>query len=74
MSLKALTTKLDEKTLKALKAVSEKTRIPQSELIREGISLVLRRHSEDAITPELKNEIDDLLREDKELLKRLSKA
>ena len=37
MALKAFTTKLDEKTVKALKAVSERTRIPQSELVREGV-------------------------------------
>ena len=74
MALKAYTTKLDEKTLKALKAVSERTRIPQSELVREGVELALRRHSEDVVSPELRREIEDLLREDKGLLRRLSKA
>ncbi|MBI4051507.1 MAG: ribbon-helix-helix domain-containing protein, partial [Elusimicrobia bacterium] len=68
-----LTAKLDEKTLEALKTISERTRIPQSELIREGISWVLRRHSEDILTPEFKNEIEALLKEDSGLLKRLSK-
>lgn len=74
MALKAYTTKLDEKTLKALKAVSERTRIPQSELVREGVELALRRHAEDILTPELRQDIEDLLREDKKLLRRLSKA
>lgn len=74
MALKAYTTKLDERTLKALKAVSERTRIPQSELVREGVELALRRHAEDVVSPELRKEIEALLKEDKGLLQRLSKA
>ena len=74
MALKAYTTKLDEKTLKALKAVSERTRIPQSELVREGVELALRRHAEDVVSPQLRQDIEELLREDKGLLQRLSKA
>lgn len=74
MGLKAYTTKLDEKTLRALRAVSEQTRISQSELVREGINLMLRKHAEEIVTPELQEEIESLLREDKGLLKRLAKA
>ena len=74
MALKPFTTKLDEKTLETLKRVSEKTRIPQSELVREGISLALRRYVEDALTPELRAEIESLLKEDSRVLKRLAKA
>lgn len=74
MALKAFTTKLDEKILKALKAVSERTRIPQSELVREGVELVLRRHAEDIVSPGLRQDIEELLQEDKGLLRRLSKA
>ncbi len=74
MALKAFTTKLDEQTLKALKAVSEQTRIPQSELVREGVELALRRHAEDVVSPRLRQEIEALLKEDKGLLDRLSDA
>lgn len=74
MSLKAFTTKLDGKTLKALKAVSERTRIPQAELVREGVELALRRHAEDIVSPRLRAEIEDLLLEDRKLLQRLAKA
>ena len=74
MDLKAFTTKLDKKTIDALKALSLKTSIPQSELVREGIALVLRRHAEDIMTPSLRAEIEDLLQEDQKLLRRLSKA
>lgn len=74
MALKAYTTKLDEKMLKALRAVSERTRIPQSELVREGVELALRRHAEDIISADLRQEIEDLLKEDKGLLERLYQA
>lgn len=74
MALKAYTTKLDDKMLKALKAVSERTRIPQSELVREGVELALRRHAEDVVSADLRREIEELLNEDKGLLQRLSKA
>lgn len=72
MALKPFTTKLDAKLLEALKAVSEKTRIPQSELVREGVTLALRRHQEDIVTPDLRKEIESLLQEDRGLLKRLA--
>ena len=74
MALKAFSMKMDEKTLKALKAVSERTRIPQSELVREGVELALRRHAEDIVSPELRKDIEELLSEDKGLLRRLAKA
>ena len=74
MALKPYTTKLDERMLKALRAVSERTRIPQSELVREGVELALRRHAEDVVSPQLRQDIEDLLKEDKGLLQRLSKA
>lgn len=74
MAKKILVTRVDARMIGALKAVSKRTRIPQSELVREGIAFVLRRHAEDSVTPELKEDIDALLREDAELLNRLSKA
>ncbi|MBI3297887.1 MAG: ribbon-helix-helix domain-containing protein [Elusimicrobia bacterium] len=74
MPLKAFTTKLDDRTLKALKAVSARTRIPQSELVREGIELALRRHAEDIVSPALRGEIEAILQEDRGLLNRLAKA
>jgi hypothetical protein len=74
MASKSFVTRLDTKTISALKSVSKRTRIPQSELVREGIAFVLQRHSQDAVTAELKEEIDGILRDDSGLLKRLSKA
>ena len=72
MALKAFTTKLDAKLLQTLRAVSEKTHIPQAELVREGLALALRRHQEDIVSSELRLEIEALLLEDRALLKRLA--
>jgi len=72
MALKAFTTKLDARLLETLKAVSEKTHIPQAELVREGLALALRRHQEDIVSPDLRREIEALLLEDRGVLKRLA--
>jgi hypothetical protein len=42
--------------------------------VRKGIDLVLRQMNEDVISSELRREIDALLDEDRELLKRLARA
>lgn len=74
MNYVSLSAKLPSQHVKLLKSLSERTKIPQSELIREGIQLVIQRYKEDAITPEIRNEIDRLLREDKKLLQRLARS
>ncbi|GJQ60394.1 MAG: ribbon-helix-helix domain-containing protein [Candidatus Scalindua sp. AMX11] len=70
--MKSISLKIEEEQLKILDAVSKETHIPKSALIREGIGLVIRQHKEDIITSDLKKEIDLLIREDKELLKKLA--
>ena len=73
MKLIPLSSKLPDGQLKALKSLSERTRIPQSELIREAIDLVLLRYREDVVTPEIRKGIDYLLHKDAKLLQRLAK-
>lgn len=72
--MRAISLKLEDRQLKLLDEVSRATRIPKSALVRKGIDLVLQQAKEDVITAHLRREIDDLLREDAQLLKRLSKA
>jgi hypothetical protein len=72
--MKAISLKLNERQLKLLGEVSRETGIPKSALVRKGIDLILLQAKEDVVTPHLKREIDELLREDQLLLKRLSKA
>lgn len=72
--MKPISLKIEAKQLKLLEAVSKETHIPKSSLIRQGIELILRQHKEDAISASLQKEINSLLKEDKELLKKLSDA
>lgn len=72
--MKAISLKLDERQLKLLDEVSHATGIPKSALVRKGIDFILRQAKEDIITADLRREIDDLLREDSQLLRRLSKS
>ena len=72
--LKPVSFKIDETQLRILDSVAKETHIPKTTLIRQGIDLILRRHREDAVSARLQKEIDALLAEDKELLKRLAKA
>ena len=71
--LKPYTLKIEEKQLKILEELSKRTHIPKSSLIRKGIELVILQNSEDALTPELRSEVEQLMKEDKNLLNRLAK-
>ena len=70
--MKPISLKLDEKQLELLDKVSKATHIPKSALIRQGIDLIIQRAKEDVLSAEIRQEIDDLLSEDQELLKRLA--
>lgn len=72
--MKTISLKLDERQIKLLDAVSRATRIPKSALVRKGVDLILTQAKEDVITAELRREIDELLQEDRQLLRRLAKA
>ena len=72
--MKAITLKVEDKQNRLLDEVSKSTHVPKSALIRKGIELVLRQTKEDILSGELRREVDQLLTEDKELLKKLAKA
>jgi predicted DNA-binding protein len=73
-NMKAISLKLQDRQVELLDQVSRATRIPKSALVRKGIDMVLREMKENVVSAELKREIDALLTDDKELLKRLAKA
>jgi len=73
-TVKAISLKLEDRQLDLLDQVSRATHIPKSALVRKGIDMVLREMKENVISAELRREIDELLTEDRELLKRLAKA
>ncbi|MBI4489866.1 MAG: ribbon-helix-helix domain-containing protein [Deltaproteobacteria bacterium] len=72
--MRAISLKLEDRQLDLLDQVSRSTHIPKSALVRKGIDMVLREMKENVISAELRREIDELLTEDRELLKRLAKA
>lgn len=72
--MKAISLKLEDRQLKLLEHVSRTTHIPKSSLVRKGIELILLQVKEDVLSPEFRREVDALLRQDHELLKRLAKA
>ena len=72
--MKAISLKLQDRQLKLLEKASRSTHIPKSTLVRQGIDLVLRQIKEDVLSADFRREVDALLSEDHELLKRLAKA
>jgi metal-responsive CopG/Arc/MetJ family transcriptional regulator len=70
--MKPVTVKLDGKLLKLLDEVSKNTHVPKSALIRKGIQLVLVQTKEDILSMDLRQEIDRLIAEDKDLLRKVA--
>lgn len=74
VKIKAITLKLEDEQLRLLGIASKETHIPKSALIRKGIDLVLRQSKEDVLSLDFRNKVDQLLKEDRELLKKLAHA
>ncbi len=72
--MKAISLKLEEQQLKLLEQASRASHIPKSSLVRKGIELVLLQVKEDVMSSDFRREVDALLTQDRELLKRLAKA
>lgn len=72
--MKAISLKLEERQLKLLEQASRSTHIPKSALVRKGVDLVLQQLKDDVLSVGFRREVDALLTDDHELLKRLAKA
>ena len=72
--MKAISLKLNDRQLKLLEQVSRATHISKSSLVRKGIELILVQAKEEVISAEFRREVDALLNQDRDLLKRLAKA
>ena len=72
--MKAMSLKLEDRQLRLLEQVSRATHIPKSSLVRQGIELVLLRAKEDIVSADFRREVDALISQDREVLKRLAKA
>lgn len=71
MQVKYSTT-ADEKTVRAIKRLSEKTRIPQSKLFEEAVRLLEAQHASDIVTPEFRRLVDRSIQKNLPLLKHLA--
>ncbi len=72
--MKAISLKLEDQQIKLLEQASRLTHIPKSALVRQGIALMLQQIKSDVLSNTFRREVDALLSEDRELLKRLAKA
>ena len=65
-------TKLGEKEVRALRRISERSRIPQSKLLEEAIHLLEAQFTNDVVTPEFRRLVDRSVQRNLPLLKRLA--
>ena len=72
--MKAMSLKLEDRQVKLLEQLSKASHIPKSALVRKGIELILLQAKEDVLSADFRSEVDALLRQDRDLLKRLAKA
>jgi len=72
--MKAMSLKLEDRQLKLLEQVSRATHVPKSALVRQGIELILLRAKEDVVSADFRREVDALVSQDRDLLRRLAKA
>jgi len=70
--LKTYATKLEERQIEALKRLSRETKIPQAELLRQAVDLLLEKWQRDRERLEFLKRLDERLEEDREALQRLA--
>lgn len=70
---KTYAAKLDEGQIEALKKLSQETKIPQAELLRQAVNLLLQEWQAKRERLEFLKRVDEDLEEDREALERLSR-
>ncbi|MBF0254135.1 MAG: ribbon-helix-helix domain-containing protein [Candidatus Omnitrophica bacterium] len=70
--MKVITTKIEEQQDQRLKSLSKASHVPVSALIRKGIDLLLKQSQEDMLTSEFRKEVEAVILEDRDVLKRLA--
>ncbi|MEN3058999.1 MAG: ribbon-helix-helix domain-containing protein [Candidatus Methanosuratincola petrocarbonis] len=70
--LKTYAAKLEEGQIEALKKLSRETKIPQAELLRQAVDLLLRKWKADQERLEFIRRLDGRLEEDREAMERLA--
>lgn len=70
--LKTYAAKLEERQIKALRKLSQETKIPQAELLRQAVNLLLEQWQRDRERLEFIRRLDKRLEEDRAALERLA--
>lgn len=70
--LKTYAAKLEERQIKALQKLSQETKIPQAELLRQAVNLLLEQWQRDRERLEFIKRLDQRLEEDRAALERLA--
>ncbi len=71
--LKTYAAKLEERQIEGLRKLSKGTKIPQAELLRQAVDLLLERWRSDQERLEFIRRLDRRLDEDREAMERLAK-
>lgn len=71
--LKTYAAKLEERQIEALKKLSRETKIPQAELLRQAVDLLLEKWQQDRERLEFLKRVDEDLEEDRAAMERLSR-
>lgn len=70
--LKTYATKLEERQIEASRRLSQETKVPLAELLRQAVNLLLERWEADRERLEFLKRVDEDLEEDREAMERLS--
>lgn len=65
-------TKIDQKAVRGLRRLAERTRVPQARLLTEAIRLLESQYANDVVTPEFREKVDRSIQRNLPLLKRLA--
>ena len=72
MMLKTYAAKLEERQIEALKRLSRDTKVPQAELLRQAVDLLLEKRQAEQERLEFLNRLDKRLEEDRAAMERLA--
>lgn len=70
--LKTYAAKLEERQIEFLRKLSQETKIPQAELLRQAVDLLLQKWQRDQECLEFIKRLDKRLEEDREAMERLA--
>jgi len=71
--LKTYASKLEDRQIEALKRLSSETKVPQAELLRQAVDLLLEKQRVEQERLEFVKRLDERLEEDRKAMERLAR-